>query len=447
VIGTRYGGLFVYRQGSFRQVSIDDGLISNGVYALSDNADRTWWAGTGSGLQAVDAHSFTPRKPIKELTGQIVYVCGLVPNDYVWSLSAGPETSLLTLHELTGSTENKVPPPVYITTLLVNSRPQNLRGTMEFDHDQNTLTVEFVGLSFKDERETRFQHRLVGGRGEWSAPSDQRSVTYAGLVPGDYIFEVRAFNNDGVVSATSGTLSFSISPPFWRTWWFFLGTSLAIAGGLWGLYRYRVSGILALERMRYRIARDLHDDVGGTLSGITHLAEAAAVGGETDKTTQRLLRRIAESSSAVQASLDDIVWSLNPTPDTWEILVAKCRRYASDLCEARGIHHAIDIASPAGNTVMSPLVKENFWLLFKEIVTNAVKHSGATSLIVRLSLEDATVKLHVEDNGRGFDPGLQTNRNGLRNLRQRADALGAVIRLVTAPGNGTCWSVSFRVHR
>jgi signal transduction histidine kinase len=318
---------------------------------------------------------------------------------------------------------------------------------MEFGYDQNTLALEFVGLSYRNERDTRFQHRLIGGSGEWSAPSDQRSVTYAGLAPGDYVFEVRAFNNDGVVSTTNAALSFSITPPFWRTWWFFLVIGLAISSTLWAIYRYRVSGILALERMRYRIARDLHDDVGGTLSGITHLAEAAAVGGEADRTTQRLLRRIAESSSAVQASLDDIVWSLNPTPDTWEVLIAKCRRYASDLCEAKGIHHAIEISASAHDTVMPPVVKENFWLLFKEIVTNAVKHSGATNILLRLSLEDSTVKLLVEDNGKGFDSGIQTSRNGLRNLRQRADALGAVTNLVTTPGNGTCWSVSFRIRK
>jgi len=446
LIGTRYGGLHAYADERFHHISIDEGLISNGVYSIADNTDETWWVGTGSGLQGVDAREMKPMKPVKDLVGQIIYVCGLVPNNYAWSLGGGPVTYRLTLHELASATENRVPPPVYITELFVNSRPYDILSEIELPYDQNALTLGFVGLSFKDERETRFQHRLLGGTGEWSPPAAERSVTYAGLAPGDYVFEVQAFNNDGVASTESALLSFSISPPFWRTWWFFLSIAMIVAGMLWGFYRYRVSGILALERMRFRIARDLHDDVGGTLSGITHLAEAAAAE-EGTGTTQRLLRRIAESSTTVQASLDDIVWSLNPTPDTWEVLLAKCRRYASDLCEAKGMHHSIEMQGSPNHASLSPVVKENFWLMFKEMITNSVKHSGATTLVVRLSFEDSMLKLLVEDNGRGFDSSAHTTRNGLRNLHMRAHALGATANLITTPGNGTCWSVFFRIRR
>src|SRR5262249_20434363 len=135
--------------------------------------------------------------------------------------------------------------------------------------DQNQLQIDFAAISFSEP--LRYQYKLEGG-GDWSAAANTRSVNYASLPPGRYQFLVRAVNAQDLPSEPA-SLTFTIAPPLWRRWWAVTGAALVLALAIYGAHRYRVRYLLAIERVRTRIASDLHDDIGANLSQIAILSE------------------------------------------------------------------------------------------------------------------------------------------------------------------------------
>ena len=174
------------------------------------------------------------------------------------------------------------PPPVLITGLRVSGVPQLVSAFGEremslpdFAPDQNQLQIDFVGLGFGPGEVLRYQYRLDGADADWSALSEQRTVTYASLAPGRYTFIVRAVNSDGIASDHPAAVAFTILRPVWQRWWFLTLVALAVGLMVYALYRYRVARLLEMANMRTRIATDLHDDIGANLTRIALLSEVA----------------------------------------------------------------------------------------------------------------------------------------------------------------------------
>src|SRR5262249_1771257 len=143
----------------------------------------------------------------------------------------------------------------------------------DFPASQNQIQIDFVGLSFAVGDVLRYQYKLEGSRSDWSAPTEQRTLSLAGLAPGHYRFLVRAVNSDGLSSTPPAIVAFTILPTIWARWWFLLAAIAVLILGIYALYRYRVTRLLELERVRTRIAADLHDDIGSNLSLIAGLSE------------------------------------------------------------------------------------------------------------------------------------------------------------------------------
>ena len=186
---------------------------------------------------------------------------------------------------------------------------------LTLQHDDAQVAIEFFGVDAADGDQLRFEYRLDGADQSWNPPTAQRTVNYAHLSPGAYRFQVRALTPSGATSAEPASVSFLILPPIWLRWWF-IGSACALLAGLGTLlYRYRVAQLVAIERVRTRIATDLHDDIGASLSQIAILSEL--VRGETDTQPEsaNTLDRIASISRDLVESMGDIVWSINPARD------------------------------------------------------------------------------------------------------------------------------------
>ncbi|MCI0706964.1 MAG: histidine kinase [Ignavibacteriae bacterium] len=438
-VGTRDGGLAKYAGGKFTTVSVSNGLLSNTVWSLSEDTKGNIWAGTAAGIQAIRKSDLKPFPVSKEFRVGPVHGCGIFNDERLWFATAED----VFIHDLTSAVRNTVPPLVHITDVQVNGETIARTAGVELPFDRNTVTVEYIGVSFRDESLTRYQYRLRGLVADWSPASDQRAVTFAQLQPGSYVFEVRAINNDGIHSLSTAGFPFAISAPWWQQWWFYglvLSASVLL---LYALYRYRVGKLLEVERTRQRIARDLHDEIGGTLSSISHFVQA--IGREKKSNgarTSKMLDLIAQGSQEVQEAMSDIIWAIEPSNDTWESFFAKCRRYASDLCESKKMQYHIDIPQHSVDKRMNLEWRKNLWLIYKEMVTNAVKHSRAHKLSVRFEVVHDNVILEVNDDGRGFNPELPTSRHGIKNIQARANALGASVQLNTSAGHGTRWQLT-----
>jgi signal transduction histidine kinase len=206
------------------------------------------------------------------------------------------------------------------------------------------------------------------------------------------------------------------------------------------LYRYRLKSLLQEERTRTKIAHDLHDEVSATLTGITFFAEAVKKD-KDDERKSHYLNLISESAGDAKDKITDIVWSINPKNDDWDLLLAKCRRYASDLFESKGISYQLDIDEHiTGRLTMN--TRQHIWMIYKEIVTNAARHGEATEVEVLIKEQNGKLKLRVSDNGIGFDTTQNYDGNGVANIKSRAEKLNTDLKLVSSSGSGTSWDLS-----
>lgn len=340
------------------------------------------------------------------------------------------------------------PPTIFLSGLRVAGVAQQVSAIgdlnlpeLKLSSSQTNVTIDFLSPSATADPHIRYQYKLEG-RQDWSAPTDQRSVDFANLSAGDYRFLVRAVNADGIKSATPAGVSFTVAAPVWSRWWFMLLTVGAIGGLGYAAYRYRVGQLLALERMRTRIATDLHDEVGSSLSQIAILSEVARMrlprNAQSDAAIEPMEKVAVTSREAVDA-MSDIVWAINPQRDQLSDLTQRMRRFASETLTALDIR--LRFRAPEQDLSLDADVRRQVFLLFKEYVNNIVRHAKATEVEIDFALTDHHLTLRVWDNGRGFaetapQPG-QNGGNGLLSMRRRATELGGRLEVISGNGDGT----------
>lgn len=204
--------------------------------------------------------------------------------------------------------------------------------------------------------------------------------------------------------------------------------------------RYQAEVIQQLrenEMMRSRIARDLHDDIGSTLSSIGILSQV--VENQIDNNPQsvkELVLRINESSQKVQRSLSDIVWTTRQTSNNFAEVLVKMKEFTAELFEPKNINYNFQ-ADNLPEIKLSANKQYNFYLIFKEAINNIVKYAHATEVNIDITFEDSSLYLRISDNGIGFDEQTIKVGNGLGNMRKRAESLGGVISIYSIPKEGT----------
>jgi signal transduction histidine kinase len=329
------------------------------------------------------------------------------------------------------------PPAPRITRLLLHNcdLPEALwRHGLELRYDSNFITFHFSTLRFF-EPAVQFRYRLLGLHEAWSEMQSERIATYTSLLPGHYVFQVQAISQEGMDSPVT-SLAFRIRPPWYATWWFRTLLALAFVGLIYAVFRYREIRRLEQEKLRLRISRDLHDEMGSTLSSISILSEAALRNLQADIDRARF-GAIGERARQVMEAMSDIVWSVNPRNDNMENVLLRMKEFAVEILEPQEIalHFEADEAVKTLNLPMEQ--RKDFYLLFKEAVNNAAKYSGASDVWVNVQSENGGLLLEVRDNGRGFDPAQVKRGNGLWNMEQRAERMGAKFGLESKAGAGT----------
>ena len=343
------------------------------------------------------------------------------------------------------------PPPVLVTGLTVGGVAQAVSDLGQsavtgLRFPQRPLRVDYVGLGFQPGGGLRYQYMLEGADRDWSAPTDQRTVIYASLAAGSYRFRVRADAGDGVFSPQPALVEFTVLPPVWRAWWFLLSCGTAAALLVYALHRYRLAQVLAVANVRTRIATDLHDDIGASLSQIAVLSEVAQRGAGKEGRNGVPLADIAGISRELVDSMSDIVWAINPDHDRLSNLVYRMRRFATDLLGAQGI--ALQFRSSVADRDLrsGANVRRQVYLIFKEGIHNIARHSGAGRVEIELDRDGDYLVLRLHDDGKGFDVGAESEGNGLVNIRKRAAALGAGVEWQSAAGQGTTLRMRVRLE-
>ncbi|MCK6691978.1 MAG: ATP-binding protein [Thermoanaerobaculia bacterium] len=301
---------------------------------------------------------------------------------------------------------------------------------------QNAVTFVFTAPDFSGANGLRFEYRLDGSHSNWTAAGESREATYLNLGGGSYTFRVRAVRVATGVVSEEAVMKIRVIPPFWATWWFRGLLVLAFIALVYAVFRYREVQRLQQEKLRLRIARDLHDEMGSTLSSISILSEAALRHLQADIDRARF-GAIGDRARQVMEAMSDIVWSVNPRNDSMANVLQRMKQFAVEILEPQGIalHFEADEAVATLNLPMEQ--RKDFYLLFKEAVNNAAKYSGASDVWVSVQAENGGLTLEVRDNGRGFDVEQVKRGNGLWNMERRAERMGGRFSLESRVGEGT----------
>jgi ligand-binding sensor domain-containing protein/signal transduction histidine kinase len=318
--------------------------------------------------------------------------------------------------------------------------PLSVLGTptltgLELTPKNTYLEIGYRAIHFDATGCLRYQHRLRGASEEWSTPTSDQTVRFANLASGNYTFEVRSMKDDGGISAPA-ELEFRLLPPIWRRAWFLALTMAILAAAAVVLHRYRLYQALMVERLRARLAIDLHDDLGAGLAEIAILSE---VGRRRPGGAQDVLDQVARRARGLRSTLGDIVWTVDPRKDRLQDLILRMREIAFNMLETEDCR--VRFVAPAENSLgekeLSVELRRHLLLFFKETVTNVARHAAATEVDLELSIRNGELRTRISDNGRGFDPGTPADGRGLTSLRTRAFEMRGILRIASAPSSGT----------
>lgn len=341
--------------------------------------------------------------------------------------------------------ESSAPADVLITGLRVFDKPVFLDsaiardGNLLLHHSQNFFTIEYVSLNYYDDKRITYSYQLEGVDRGWVEAGTNRFANYTNIAGGSYRFKVKAKRDDGVVTVQEASLAIHISEPFYKALWFRSLLLFVFVGVGLGLYRTRINRLLALQNMRVQISRDLHDDMGSTLSTINILSAMARQ--QVEKNTSQTavhLEKISDYSQRMMETMDDIVWSINPLNDAGQNLLARMRSFCSELLEPKGITFTFEFDEAATSLRLTLAMKHNCFMIFKEAINNAAKYSHCQSIQISIKLlPRKQLFISINDNGIGFDPTLAGEGNGLLNMQARAKAIKGSLQILSNKNQGT----------
>jgi ligand-binding sensor domain-containing protein len=328
-VGTRYEGLIQVtnnKQFTVRQFGLSQGLMSNWIFTIAEDTKGNMWVGSNLGIEKLipTERSFRVFN-FSRVNNYFANIGAILPmKDH--SLWFATNKGLVSIVD--EETEKTLPVPVYITSVDLgdtsfNYGKYNTNKKVKLKHFQNYASFEFSAPGFVNEKQILYTYRLLGGTDTaWSSASNHHNVSYNSLQPGNYNFEVRTLGWNGEWGVVSSFL-FVIRPPYWQTWWFYLLIGLIILSLFYALYLYRIRHLLNLQKVRNRIATDLHDDIGATLTNINMLSEISRKNLEQPKEAEKFLYRITEEVTSTSQALNDIIWSVNSRNDSMEEILLR----------------------------------------------------------------------------------------------------------------------------
>ena len=485
-IGTKGGGLNCLSNGCFTFVTSQQGLFSDSIYGMAEDNRGDLWMSGGKGIfrvakkeiqkvmrgEASAVVSFDYGKPDGLPSGQ--FNGGAQPA--VWKGADG-RIWFATIKGVVVVDPNKIstnekPPSVVIEEVVADKKRIQESGILEKGKRREgekekspfplfssapflvpvghgELEIHYTALSLTAPEKNRFKYKLAGVDSDWVDADGRRVAYYNNLKPGTYTFRVIASNNDGVWNSVGSSITLRMLPHFWQTWWFLGICGIAATGVVGGTARYVTKTKMqrklketeqrhALERERSRIAQDMHDDLGARLTEIMFLSGTAQDSNNGVPEIKTQVGKIETAARDLVQNLDAIVWAVDPQNDTLSDLAAYIHDYADRFLTNSGIRGRFQVQRELESRAIPSKVRHNLFLVVKEALNNAVRHSECSEVQFQLSFENNTLVVSIFDNGKGFDrDGVSDPGNGLENMEDRVRKIGGCFELGSQPGKGT----------
>ena len=442
-----------------KHYSMADGLPNNVVYGILPDESGNLWLSTNKGLSCFN--------PVTKEIRNFSHEDGLPGDEFNHFMFMKLKNNDLLFGGVEGFTvftpatvlQKQKAAPIVFTGLSISNKPVdwkqdstvlagpiNYAKTITLQPGQNMFTISFATLEYRSNKKKFYKYKLDGFDKNWTEPSINNQATYTNLSPRTYTFYVTGTNGDGVWNDKGASIKIIVLPYWYQTYWFMAMVAIAVIAASYSLYRYRLQQALKMERLRNRIASDLHDEIGSTLSSISLYGESAKMMMKENAAAGSILSKINASTGEMMEAMSDIVWAVNTRNDGLDNLANRMRSFAVQITESINIQlHFTDNE----NMPQMPLNMEqrkNIYLVFKEAVNNAVKYSGCQNLWVSFVSEHHVLKMTVKDDGRGFSMHTPPNNNktngnlggnGIANMKSRAEQIKGKLFIDASSGEGT----------
>lgn len=467
--------------------TVEDGLSDNAIESVIEDESGNLWIGTSTGISFFDikdehftnytiadglsGSSFNSSAALKTSDGVMLFGC----------------TAGLNFFNPDKIKKSEYSPPVIITDFKIHNQPVGNKNNSEFgagmfnskevslSYNQNDFSFQFTSLDYNAPEVNQYAYMMEGFDNDWIYGGKRRFVTYTNLDPGEYVFMVKATNSDGLWSDHIAKIFIVIHPPFWLTWWAYTIYSLTFIGVLAFIRaaeikrrkrkederlrreredaRLREAELKAKnieqekeiekQKIRNRIAQDLHDEIGSNLSSISLMSELIQKDENTNPDTSEKLKRIQKVAKGSMQSIRDIVWLTNPSSDSLKDLISKMKEVADNTLGKFNL--SFDYPKDLPNINLLPETKRNIFFIYKEALNNIVKHAEAKRVEIRFEIEPQTIFLSIRDDGKGFSTTASFGGNGFKNIRSRAKEINADLKFESRPGSGTILELSAKI--
>lgn len=485
----------------FRHDPLNDKTLSNNyVYSFCEDASGNFWIGTGGGLNKYVPASesfvyFTEKNgldnsviagTVQDVNGDLWISTikglslinvkdnefrnfdrndGLSDNMFNFSSCLKTNDGRILFGSVNGVTcvnpaeiiNSSYSPQVLFTDLIRYN--ENLKFTddismiknISLSYKDNVINIGFSSSDFTHPDKIKYYYMLEGFDKDWVANGNLRNAVYTNLDPGKYVFKVMSTNADGVKNESVTELKISISPPFWKTWWFYLIILSLLIFSIILIQnvrvRNKVNHLLEIEKareserekVREQASRDYHDELGHKLTRISLYSRR--VNKKLQAFTNGIsedLKFIVDTSNSLQSGAKDLIWTMNPKEDTLYDFAVRLKDFGNELFDNSGMEfHSGEISEELREIKLSMNCKRHLIYIFKEGMNNILKYSECENVKLNFRIYDEDVEIILEDDGIGFDPAICQKGYGLKNIFSRAAQIDLNINISSIPGSGT----------
>ena len=452
-LGTFDDGLvrFNSRTTTCETYTLSDGLPYMRIGITLADRHRHLWLGTGNGLIRFNPlrKTFTRFTEADGLQGNIFHFQAQHQNAR-GELFMGGANGFNIFHP-DSITIRERPPEIRITEIVVGDkmylfREKHDRGEpIRLHHTENDITFRFATSDLTRPSTNRYKVRLAPDDSTWDLLDVGVSHWQGRLEPGKYTFEVRGTNSDGIWSLKSASIVFIIVPPLWQRWWFWGLVAGFSLGLVIVVYQYRIYQLRVLDDTRQRIADDLHDDIGSKISNIALRLDLAGRRRSLRDEERTELVELSQIARGVVINLRDTIWIVDAKHDSLLNLAIRMEQVAEQML--RGHRYTFATSPDLPDIALHMEQRRHVFLVFKEALHNAVRHSQAPNVDISLDYADGQVLLTVKDNGIGFDTHrVQGDGRGLKTMKSRAVTLQGNLDIDSIHGEGTTVQLHFPIR-
>ena len=470
-IGTYGEGLFRLKDQVLTRYTKQQGLFDNVVYTILDDGNGYFWMSCNKGIFRVN------KRELDELAegrlaslsstsfgtadGMQSIECNGGSQPSGWKTGQGmllfPTMKGIAVIDPRFIHDAGVAPSPIIEDLIVNDSEVQLQSAIVLPAGNRRFEARFTGLSLVLSDKIQFRYKLEGFDDNWVETGTIRSANFTNIPPGAYVFKVSARRPGQEWTSEAAAVAITVLPFFWETTWFKFLVSMLLLGLIFVSARYYSTRALrqrlreleaqrALDQERARISKDMHDEVGASLTQIAILSELLGRNLEDRAAVESYLKNISTTAQEVVGSLDEIVWFINPRHDTLESLMLYLREYLANYFEPIDIACRFDFPEQFPLLTLAADTRRSIFLVAKEAANNIAKHAHAHTVAVSATLEKGVLTLSIHDDGCGIpSEHLSAFGNGLKNKQKRMEEIGGTFGIAAVHGKGTRVNITAKI--